>query len=193
MTKTTPPVAVFLLVFVCSTVFAAEDLTSVRADFLRGDHAAVIAKTQALLNHSEKSSEEELLYLRGISAFKVRNLDLARQSLESLISKYPNGVWSAQASLTLADLQKVQSSSLPKDQEKENFFSVQVGAFETEENALHLKNELERKGFGSSVSQSVADGRPLYRVRVGRFSDRQKAEEEAQRLENQGFPSKIVP
>jgi CheY-like chemotaxis protein len=64
-------------------------------------------------------------------------------------------------------------------------FSVQVGAFGSEKNALSLAEELKKKGYDSFVEND--GGRPLSRVMVGRFPDAKKASELAKELREEGL------
>ncbi|MBI3333817.1 MAG: SPOR domain-containing protein [Candidatus Omnitrophica bacterium] len=160
-------------------VFAAEDLDSLQAAFLRGEYAEVEQKSRELLQRSGSKDEEDLLYLQGVSALKLDDAELARASLERLIRRHPDGRWAARARELL------ESDDL--------LFSVQVGAFRTRENALRLKAELERRGYPAAVNRAEMGGDEFHRVRVGRFSKREEAEEERKRLDAQGFPGKVVP
>lgn len=67
-------------------------------------------------------------------------------------------------------------------------FAVQVGAFADEANARRLEKSLEKE-FGpvEIVPYTDREGRPLYRVRVGRFSSLTRAEKEKESLAAAGF------
>ena len=72
-------------------------------------------------------------------------------------------------------------------------FTVQVGAVVSRANALRLESELRRRGYRSQVTETTRQGRLFHRVRVGRFTTRQEAKTQAQRLRQDGFPAKIFP
>ncbi|MBU2103015.1 MAG: SPOR domain-containing protein [Candidatus Omnitrophota bacterium] len=74
----------------------------------------------------------------------------------------------------------------------DNFFSVQVGAFSQKKNALELAGELE-KTYTVTVIEDKNAALTLYKVRVGKFSDRQKAEQMRFKLTRQGYPARIYP
>lgn len=162
-----------------TVVYAAEDLVSVQADFLAGEYRSVVHRTKGLLEKRDPLKRDDLLYLQGISAFKLGDLDLARSSLSQLTTQYPSSPWAPHAKELLGS--------------QDFYFSVQVGAFGTEANALRLQSELRRRGYEAFVTDAWVEGRRLYRVRVGQFSDRAKAEEQEQRLRQDGFPTRIFP
>lgn len=174
------PLLVFVVLLLSpATALAADELVSVQADFLAGEYQSVVNRTDGLLEKRDVLKRDTLLYLQGISAFKLGDLDLARASLLKLTTQYPSSPWASHAKEVLGS--------------EDFYFSVQVGAFGTEANALRLESELRRRGYEAFVTETLVDGRRLYRVRVGRFSDRAKAEELERRLRQDRFPTKIFP
>jgi len=71
-------------------------------------------------------------------------------------------------------------------------FAVQVGAFSQGENAKRLAVTLKPRFARADVNFSNADGRALYRVRVGDYHSLQQAESAKDRLLNDGFPGAFV-
>jgi rare lipoprotein A len=72
-------------------------------------------------------------------------------------------------------------------------FSVQVGAFSTEDRAEALRRELDGAGVDAgSVQAAELGGRTIYRVRVGRFGGRAEAEAQARRLAALGYAVLVV-
>lgn len=64
-------------------------------------------------------------------------------------------------------------------------FKVQVAAMSNPEAANDLASKLRRKGYPAAVDMARdADGKTLYKVRVGDFGDRAPAEQTAARLRN---------
>ncbi len=233
--------------------FAAEDpLINVQAAFLKEEYSRVIEESDRLLTGGG-SSQDLLLYLKGLSALKLQDLELARGALSRLTDEFPRSRFAPLAGLALGDswrssgeeekaleiyqglLADPQAKHLTPQvqlrlgllqrrkgnwQEAKNslervvaespeapwasqageilkgddfFFSVQVGAFATESNALKLMKELEYRGYAAAVTEAQTQGKRFHRVRVGRFTQRQEAEEEAQRLSTEGFPARVVP
>ncbi len=66
---------------------------------------------------------------------------------------------------------------------QERFYSVQVGSFRRVEQAYRLQDVLVKKGYQARIGLSIVEGKGAwYRVRVGRYADRDAADETAQRL-----------
>ena len=158
---------------------ASEDLVSIQASFLRGEFEEVVKRTQHLLTNPDATSRDVLLYLHGVSALKIGEMGLARSTLQEIAEKYPKSPWCSRANelLHLDDF----------------YFTVQAGAFESKANALRLQSELARRGYDTSISDTVMQGRRIHRVRVGRFARREEAEREAERLRVDGFPTRVFP
>ncbi len=71
---------------------------------------------------------------------------------------------------------------------------VQTGSFALARNADILRGRLRQQGFSVIVEPVRADGRTLYRVRVGPQSSREESEQVAQRLRQTGIgPAQVVP
>ena len=73
-----------------------------------------------------------------------------------------------------------------------NFFTVQIGAFSSMDNAQAIIAELK----GRYTAYIVKDVRPtltVYRVRVGQFAERPSAESACEKLINEGFPAIVYP
>jgi N-acetylmuramoyl-L-alanine amidase len=76
---------------------------------------------------------------------------------------------------------------------EEFYFSAQVGAFSTASNADKLAAELRNRGYEAFVVKATSDGKMLNKVRVGKFSKKAEAEEKARQLQQDGFPTRVVP
>jgi rare lipoprotein A len=74
-------------------------------------------------------------------------------------------------------------------------YTLQLGSFADIGNAKRLREQVEKTvGQGSEINVIPFETRngAYYRVRVGTFSDRRAAEDEARRLARQGFPVIIM-
>lgn len=60
---------------------------------------------------------------------------------------------------------------------------VQVGSFSEDANAAVLRDRLQDRGFAAFVAEGTADGKSVWRVRVGPFPEESEAREIARRLE----------
>ena len=247
--------AAFLIILgLASAALAVEDLSSAQAAFLRGEYSQAASTSRAMLDRKPSGSvREELLYLKGVSELKLRDLEEARLTLTQLTSEFPEGRRVSQARMALGDLYALTgedqkaldlyeelvksgkagsllaqitfrvgdaqrrlglweearktlervAAQFPRSPEGlqakellaqgEFAFFVQVGAFQSRENAVRLKTELERRHFSAEVNDTILEGRRFYRVRVGQFARREDASEEATRLREEGFPGKVVP
>ena len=67
---------------------------------------------------------------------------------------------------------------------EKKIYTVQVGAFSAERNALNLAKEIKGKGYQTYVIK----GETLYKVQVGEFSSYQEAQNISQKLKELGYP-----
>jgi hypothetical protein len=159
-------------------VFAAEELVSLQAKFLRGDYDQVVQETRRMDRQGGDLSDGAL-YLWGVCALKLDYLEEGRTALQRLVSQYPGSGWRAQAQELL--------------QQGAFYYCVQVGSFSSEQNARKLAGEIKKRGYESEVREGILGGKTFYRVRVGRFGSRSEAEGELNRLKQDGFPGRIFP
>lgn len=61
-------------------------------------------------------------------------------------------------------------------------WSVQVGSFASRDNANGLQKKLKDKGYPAFVYRNASENPPLFRVRVGPYTQQAEAESAAQRL-----------
>jgi rare lipoprotein A len=71
-------------------------------------------------------------------------------------------------------------------------YAVQVGAFSVEQNAVRLAADLRRQYGAADVQTGVRDGATLYRVRVGKYTSLNAAEQAKERFQTQQFPGSFV-
>ena len=71
-------------------------------------------------------------------------------------------------------------------------YVVQVGAFLDRDNAERLKTALLWKEKDVYITKAEVSGRLFYRVRLGRFKERDKAKALAQRLAQDGYPVVVM-
>jgi rare lipoprotein A len=70
-------------------------------------------------------------------------------------------------------------------------YSIQVGAFETQDAAESVKSDLEKR-YRDVTIQTVSTPRTFYRVRVGRASDLTAAQKIAKQLRDESFDPFVV-
>lgn len=78
-------------------------------------------------------------------------------------------------------------------QEGNDFFTVQVGAFQGSANAEKLKGALKKKGFSSYVVEENGGSGKFYKVRVGKVKSRSEALKLERQLAGLGYPTRICP
>lgn len=84
--------------------FAADEISSLQAAFLREEYGTVSARAKEMVDQANPSDRDDLLYLWGVSALKIRDLESARTSMERLLSEYPNSPLAIQAQMALGDV-----------------------------------------------------------------------------------------
>lgn len=137
---------------------------------------------------------------------RLINLDLkledrakAGEYLTALHAQYPQSFEAAQLK-ALPEEEVVLASENTAEEEAVNggpepdFFTVQVGAFAQEERADKLYMELKQKGEEAYIILPDPEAKPaLYRVRVGKFTSSDDAEDLAEKLSAKGYPTKVFP
>jgi rare lipoprotein A len=71
-------------------------------------------------------------------------------------------------------------------------YSVQVGAFQYQENAKRLAEEMKKLHGYSEVRSAIVNGEQFYRVQAGKYSSLQEAEDAETRFLDQGYPGSFV-
>jgi rare lipoprotein A len=82
---------------------------------------------------------------------------------------------------------RVRLTQAPQGSVSPGRYSVQVGSFTAEANALALKTELERKTAGVHLVKALIGDEVYYRVRVGPFVSHAEAKTAAERLASLGY------
>jgi tetratricopeptide (TPR) repeat protein len=73
-----------------------------------------------------------------------------------------------------------------------DYFTIQVGAFSKKKNALSLKEELSKR-YPVYIVEEKSGGILLYKVRVGKFKNRNKTKRVYMKLIKEGFSARIYP
>ena len=71
-------------------------------------------------------------------------------------------------------------------------FTVQLGAYGEQSNAVNMEKKLKAAGYDAYISQLERNGKTLHQVRVGREQDRDDAAVLAERLAADGFKGVVV-
>ena len=73
-----------------------------------------------------------------------------------------------------------------------DYFTIQVGAFSSYDNAQELVAEL-KAHYEAYMEKDVKSTVTIYRVRVGRFNQRAQAQKVCERLSSEGYPAIVYP
>jgi len=90
---------------------------------------------------------------------------------------------------------KVEVVSTPSTRDGSIFdalYTIQVGSFSTREHASDLKRRLDTKYEDVRIEPVQVSGDSYYRVRVGRYSDRDDAERTASKLRRDGHRGRVI-
>lgn len=157
------------------------------------DQARIKIADTYFLEKNYPQAKQEYLILKS-SSVAGNFLPLIYLRLAQIASK--GGNWQEEADY----LNKIKAQ-YPKSAEMKyaellqthgDFFTVQVGAFSSIENANEIKNGLK----GRYDTYLVKEGLPalaIYKVRVGRFTRRESAEVACEKLVNEGYPAIVYP
>lgn len=129
-----------------------------------------------------------VIFLLGVSVGKkqaqiVSNTDTApKQEIEEVIDKTPRSPKKPKDSISkeLASHQRVKKESrkqatLPGEN---NLYYIQVGAFKEKERAIAFSQKFRGNGYDTLVLDPLPkDSKPVFRVRIGGFKSKEKAEE----------------
>ena len=72
-------------------------------------------------------------------------------------------------------------------------FTIQFGAFLNYDNAFNLKRALELNNSGVTITDITVDGKQFYRVRLGTFSSRPLAFDQAEAYARIGYAVRVFP
>lgn len=148
-------------------------------------HSKIINKLD-VTDRGMKEADFVVLRETAMSAILTENLFVDNDSdaeklsdpsfLREIAQAHVNGI------VEIFDLEE--SNNSDSDSGGDTLYKVQVGAFENEENAEQLADELKEKGYETFVDTGD-DG--LYKVQVGAFENEDNAERLADELEDEGY------
>jgi rare lipoprotein A len=95
-------------------------------------------------------------------------------------------------SVTSEDNAAARTAPLPADYFFTGNFSIQVGAFSSRPNAERLKKRLEKHYENVRIIPFEKGNETFYRVRIGRFTDLNKAEASEGKLISSGFSDAFI-
>jgi len=151
--------------------------------FLRGEYDKAKVYYQELININGRGKLVPSAYYRlSQCAFKQGNPAEGKEYLNKLKEGFP-----LNPELILnRDLCLLPDTS-------DFYYTVQVGAFSSPENARRLVDRLAQNSYPAYLEEVDSPGKPSYRVRVGKFKLRQEAAECNDKLTQEGYPTRIYP
>ena len=146
--------------------------------------------------YSSEGKKSEVSTSLADSYFYEGDYARAAESYREILKKYPG---SSQTSYAEQGLKKSlfagglsPSPVLGRQSVEESpLFSVQVGSFSKRENAENLVGELTRKKYDAYVTEDSSQ--KMSRVRVGHYASKEDAVKTQMQLDQEGYPTKIVP
>jgi len=91
-----------------------------------------------------------------------------------------------QQEINITPVQKLKQNQSPQ-------YTIQVGAYKTEENARQMVNRLLKKGYKAHIKSELKHGTPLFKVLVEKFNNKNKAYDLVNKLINkENLPSFII-
>lgn len=180
-----------------------------------GDYSnARIYLSKLLKRFPDSQFYEEGLMKFADTYFLERDYDTAKDLYEKILKKHPAFNFLPTVYLRLAQiaskkghwddkkeyLQKIKSR-FPKCPEMQlvevlesygDYFTIQIGAFSKQTNALSLRKELEDR-YPAYVVRDKRGNLDIYKVKVGKYKERDEADNVYQQLRKQGYPARIYP
>ncbi|MFH2030126.1 MAG: SPOR domain-containing protein [Bacteroidota bacterium] len=127
----------------------------------------------------------------------------AETILNQLKEKYPSSPYIITADRAIPDEEEIKTPPVQVEPvkiiekleaEEKYYFTIQAGAFSNVGNARALKNKFEQKNLYSNISQKEVGGTIFSIVTVGRFQDRNEAEQLLQSVNREyKLQGRIIP
>lgn len=189
---------------------ASNELAGLQASFLKGEYDTVASSAGDMIKRGA-SQRDALLYLRGVSAVKLKDYELAQSSLKQLIDDFPSSRWAAQGRLSLGDVLEMTGkpqdalelySRFQKEPASEPYrsqFSYRIGRLQRqfgrwEESKASLQQAASTSGsLGTSQASEILNKEEFYfSAQVGAFSTESNANKLASELKNRGYDAFVV-
>lgn len=178
-------------------------LNRAKIDYALNDYLeAVSGLNRFIKDYPESEDMPEACYWLGTSYLALHDTVSAEKFLTELITKFPRNPWAIRAGIKVVGKKAIpetvvtKSSSIPSTipipQKLPKLFTIQVGSFQSKNNALALVSKLKKLGYDGEIHEAVVAEQIYYRVRVGSFSDSNDAAPVLQSLKANGINGQIV-
>lgn len=142
---------------------------------------------KVLTHHRQGDARAKAHYLLGLSCLKQNKFSQARENFSIVLRKFKRSKFCDLATIAREHIDECKQGKHLGN----SYFSVQVGCFSSRQNAKRLRDELIDLGFQAYILE--LGGENLYRVRVGKFDTRLRAELLEQQLRSEGYSTKVCP
>jgi tetratricopeptide (TPR) repeat protein len=159
-----------------------------------GDFGRAAETVEPLLRGSHDFSAAALLLAARAERGRGHE-EKARALRDELLARHPGSIEAEEGGRSpgAADEETEPRPRAPRREKGAGAFFVQIGSFAEEENALRFAGEQREKGIGAiGVDRAARDGREVFQVRIGPFTEREDARTARDNLARQGLAGNVV-
>ena len=162
--------------------------------FMRGDYTLAAFQYQELIKSNPRTKLKPGIYYRlSQIGVKTGNKEQESDYLAKLKKEFPLSP-EARENKELFPLHvQMQTDEKSVPLQPSLNYTVQVGAFSSEDNAKKLAAKLTGKGYTVFLAEAVSGSNRIFKVRVGNFKNQREAREAEKKLQKEGYPTKIIP
>ena len=148
--------------------------------YLEGQYPDALNVCEEFLSKRPRTEYLSLLYLKFARIhLKLMQWQKAKDDLQKIVHEFPSSLEAYTAKQLL---------------EEKQYFAVQGGAFLDQTRAEKLVTDLEKKGEYAYIVETIdREGRKFFRVRVGKLSLLNEAQQLEKKLSQLGYPTRIYP
>ena len=178
------------------TSYAEADIAVVEKPFMEGRYDKAISEAQKLIDGRARR-RDEVYYLKGLSELKLGKFNEARQSFETIISKYPNSGRAFDAHLGIGDSYLLEGNT-------ESAIKMYAGIkekFPSDKNIALVDSRLNdcRKKIPPDTAPAVIENKTVPKnestgyvsVQAGCFKNRRNADKLSAKLNKSGYKSYV--
>jgi len=189
--KSTLIAAVILSAIILSSAYAESDISAVERPFLEGQYDRAERAAQGLIDQRSRQ-RYELYYLKGLSELKLHKFQEARESFETIISKYPASNRVFDAYLGIGDSYMLEGNTA----EAAKAYNDIIMRFPKDENIALVKDRLavETIPVSTDLKPNVIprnESKGYISVQAGCFKNRRNAESLSKKLNACGYESYV--
>ena len=197
-----------LFILMVSPVFAADDSGTLQAAFLRGEYEKILRSEPSGVPEGSDGADA-LAYLKGVSALKLGDAEMARSLLLPLVENRPKSRWAAQGWLALGEswetsgnqveALKVYSRYLEEGKDdsmrpqvllRMGMVQRQMGQWDEAKKTL-AGAAAKESGIQSQASEVLNSEEFYYTVQVGAFATDANADRLAAELKRRGYDARL--